>query len=283
MSSLSQRLSETAELTGRALAEFIKKYDDPDYCSLYDAMSYATSSGGKRIRPFLTLEFCRIFGGNDEAALPFACAVEAAHNYSLIHDDLPCMDDDDTRRGKPSCHIAFGEATALLAGDALLTAAFGLISSNGAVGDAVKVAAIRLLAESAGAAGMVGGQQLDMRGESERLDYETVVKMNLLKTGALIRAACLLGCLAAGVREGDVRWAAADRFAGKLGLAFQLTDDILDFGTEAGKTTYMSYLSLEEAKKYAKTLTDEAASAMAAHDRDSLLRLFAEFICDREL
>lgn len=287
-SSLSSRLSETSLKAGRALAEFLIKYKDGDFPELYDAIEYATASGGKRIRPFLVLQFCRTFGGCDSAALPFACAVEAVHNYSLIHDDLPCMDDDLMRRGKPSCHAAFGEATALLAGDALLTAAFELAVSDIAVSDgapdcAAKLEAVRLLSEYAGAAGMVGGQQMDLRGEKERPGYEKLVKMNLLKTGALIRASCLLGCIAAGVPAGDARYAAAERFADRIGLAFQLTDDLLDSGTEDEKTTYLTFLSVTEAREYAQKLTDEAACAIADYDRDGILREFCAFIRDREL
>jgi Geranylgeranyl pyrophosphate synthase len=282
-SSLSLRLSETSESVGRALSEYLKHYNDLDFPQLYKAMEYATSSGGKRIRPFLVLQFCRMFGGNVESAMPFACAVEAVHSYSLIHDDLPCMDNDDERRGKPSCHIAFGEATALLAGDALLTSAFELICSADSLTPPVKLEAVRILAECAGAWGMVGGQQLDLVGETKRLEYDMLVKMNLLKTGALIRASCLLGCIAAGIKNTSPEWSAAESFAEKLGLAFQLTDDLLDDGTEDGKTTYMSYLKPQQARDYAKKLTGEADESVADYDTDGILKAFAEFICNRKL
>ncbi len=280
MKSLSRQLSEVSQLVGNALADFLTRYNDPDFPELYNAMVYTVSSGGKRIRPFLTLGFCRLFGGSDDDALPFACAVEAVHNYSLIHDDLPCMDDDDIRRGKPSCHIAFGEATALLAGDALLTAAFEIIAESTA-NDAAKLQAVKLLAECAGASGMIGGQQLDLK--EELSDSAKFTKMNLLKTGALIRAACLLGCIAVGLTKEDARWSAAQTFAERLGLAFQLTDDLLDRGTEDEKTTYLSFMTPEEARIYAKTLTDEAADAVAQYDTDGILRLFTEYIRNRTL
>lgn len=193
------------------------------------------------------------------------------------------MDDDAERRGKPSCHIAFGEATALLAGDALLTAAFEIIAAAGELNSAARLEAVRILAECAGASGMVGGQQLDLRGETERLKYEHLVKMNMLKTGALIRASCLLGCVAADIKRESPRWKAVEKYAEKLGLAFQLTDDILDYGTEDDKTTYLSYLNLEEAHAYAKTLTDEAAAAIADYDSDGVLCEFVAYIRDRKL
>lgn len=279
-SSLSSRLSEAAALTGEALKNFLRRYYDDDYPELWEAMDYATAEGGKRIRPFLVLEFCRMLGGSVSAALPFACAVEAVHSYSLVHDDLPCMDNDQFRRGKPSCHAAYGEVLALLAGDALLTAAFELAASAEQLSAEAKLEGIRILAECAGASGMVGGQQLDLAGEKKRLSYERLTKMNMLKTGALIRASCLLGCIAAGA--GAKERAAAELFAERLGLAFQLTDDLLDMGTEDNKTTYLTYLTPEEAQSYAKKLTDEAAAAVAEYDRDGVMRDFCEFIRDRD-
>ncbi|HPT84797.1 MAG TPA: polyprenyl synthetase family protein [Bacillota bacterium] len=279
-SSLSSRLSEVAELTGKALKEYLSRYRDEDFPVLWEAMDYATAEGGKRIRPFLVLEFCRMFGGNDAAALPFACAVEAVHSYSLVHDDLPCMDNDLIRRGKPSCHAKFGEAAALLCGDALLTAAFEIVASAPGLHAEARLEGVRILAECSGAAGMVGGQQLDLIGEKEKLSYERLLKMNMLKTGALIRASCLLGCVAAGA--GEKERAAAGLFADRLGLAFQLTDDLLDYGTEDDKTTYLTYLSLDEARKMAKSLLDEAAAAVADFDKDGILREFCGYIANRD-
>lgn len=280
MSSLSSRLSETASLTAEALRDFLRRYRDDNYPELWEAMDYATAEGGKRIRPFLVLEFCRIFGGSVTAALPFACAVEAVHSYSLVHDDLPCMDNDMIRRGKPSCHAAFGESLALLAGDALLTAAFEMAASADELSAEARLEAIRILAECSGASGMVGGQQMDLSGEKKKLGYLKLTKMNMLKTGALIRASCLLGCIAAGAESAGR--AAAELFAEKLGLAFQLTDDLLDIGTEDNKTTYLTYLTPEAARSYATQLTDEAAAAVAMYDKDGVLREFCEFIRDRD-
>ena len=189
------------------------------------AMKYSLSNGGKRLRPVLCLEFARACGADRFDALDFACAVEYIHTYSLIHDDLPCMDDDDMRRGKPSCHKAFGEATALLAGDALLTHAFQILA--GAELDDKKIAlACGLLAQNAGVQGMVGGQVIDLKYESETPDLQQLLSVHRLKTGALISAACLLGCIAAGAD--DEKIAAASAFAYDLGVAFQIKDDILD-------------------------------------------------------
>lgn len=198
---------------------------------LYDAMNYSLLSGGKRLRPVLTLAVCRLCGGTEEQALPFACACEMVHTYSLIHDDLPCMDDDDLRRGKPTNHKVYGEATAVLAGDGLLTAAFETIAEAPLPPQRV-VAAVSCLGRAAGARGMVGGQVLDMAGEGHALTLDQVEELQRLKTGALISAAAELGCIAAGGSE--AQRAAVSRYAQSLGLAFQIQDDMLDVvGDEA--------------------------------------------------
>ncbi|MBQ8439041.1 MAG: polyprenyl synthetase family protein, partial [Clostridia bacterium] len=172
----------------------MRKYytEDEDLKPLLDSERYSLFAGGKRIRPMLALEFCRMFGGEDEAALPFACAVEMIHTYSLIHDDLPCMDNDDMRRGKPTNHKVFGESTALLAGDALLTGAFEAAASNRAVDAEVAVKAVAYLANCAGRYGMVGGQIMDLEGEHKKLSLDELLKLHSLKTGALISAAAVM-------------------------------------------------------------------------------------------
>jgi len=185
------------------------KTDEPIISILLDAEHYSVMSGGKRVRPFLTLEFCHLFGGKTDAALPFAMAVEVIHSSSLIHDDLPCMDDDDMRRGKPSCHIAFGEANALLAGDSLLLYAFELCAENNEVAPSTALEAISVLAKSTGNFGMVGGQVIDLYGDTHTLDFDTLIKLHSLKTGALIGAAVKLGCLAAGVASYSEEYANA--------------------------------------------------------------------------
>lgn len=242
---------------------------------LYDAMEYSLLGGGKRIRPVLTLECCRMCGGDPELALPFAGAVEMIHTYSLIHDDLPCMDDDDLRRGRPTNHKVYGEATAVLAGDALLTAAFEVMLSQGEVLLPERVlAAAQTLAQAAGGCGMVGGQVLDMAGEGHSLSLAEVEELQRLKTGALIAAAAEIGCIAAGGTE--EQRLSVRRYAEKLGLAFQIQDDILDVTGDAStlgkpvgsdarseKTTFVSLKGLKACQELVRSLTEEAKRALA--------------------
>ena len=255
------------------------------------AMKYSLSNGGKRLRPVLCLEFARACGADRFDALDFACAVEYIHTYSLIHDDLPCMDDDDMRRGKPSCHKEFGEATALLAGDALLTHAFQILA--GAELDDKKIAlACGLLAQNAGVQGMVGGQVIDLKYESETPDLQQLLSVHRLKTGALISAACLLGCIAADAD--DEKIAAASAFAYDLGVAFQIKDDILDVvgSTEAlgkpvgsdaenNKTTYVTVSGMENAQKDVEMLTSAAVSRLSAFENTDFLKTLALYLVNR--
>ena len=255
------------------------------------AMKYSLSNGGKRLRPVLCLEFARACGTDRFDALDFACAVEYIHTYSLIHDDLPCMDDDDMRRGKPSCHKEFGEATALLACDALLTHAFQILA--GAELDDKKIAlACGLLAQNAGVQGMVGGQVIDLKYESETPDLQQLLSVHRLKTGALISAACLLGCIAAGAD--DEKIAAASAFAYDLGVAFQIKDDILDVvgSTEAlgkpvgsdaenNKTTYVTVRGMENAQKDVEMLTSAAVSRLSAFENTDFLKTLALYLVNR--
>lgn len=203
---------------------------------VFDAMNYSLLSGGKRIRPVILLEFCRISGGDVKKALPFAAAVEMVHTYSLVHDDLPCMDNDDMRRGKPANHKVFGEALAVLAGDGLLTAAFETMLSPKcveAVGSGRAVRAAHTLAMAAGAFGMAGGQTLDIEaGDGADVSYEKVMEIYAKKTGALIEAAAVMGVIIGG--GGGEAIDAAKRFAGALGLAFQIRDDLLDSEGDPG-------------------------------------------------
>ncbi len=250
-----------------------------------EAMRYSTLGGGKRIRAFLVLEFCRIFGGTREAAIPFACALECIQAYSLIHDDLPCMDDDDLRRGKPSCHVQFGEAEALLAGDGLLTLAFEICASNTFVSSKSVRLAVRALAKAAGAAGMVGGQALDLQNSVNT--YSDLREIYLRKTSELIYAACCLGYLAATDRPNDSVLRNIRLYADSVGLAFQIHDDILDIksdtatlgkavGSDAknNKKTVLSFLSLTEAEDEEALLTLLALEALSEYpDSDTLCRL----------
>ena len=239
-----------------------------------EAMRYSALGGGKRIRAFLVLAFCRLFGGETKAALPFACALECVHAYSLIHDDLPCMDDDDLRRGKPSCHIAFGEAEALLAGDALLTYAFECAASNACVSAESVRLAVKTLAAEAGPRGMVGGQTLDMAAEMK--DYDELKTMIDGKTSALIRASCLLGYYAATDEADPTVIERITAYANAVGLGFQIHDDILDVTSDTetlgkqvgsdeknGKKTALAFMTLDEARQTEAGLVRDAREAVA--------------------
>lgn len=235
-----------------------------------EAMRYSLEAGGKRVRPLLVLAFCRACGGDVQKALKPALAIEMIHTYSLIHDDLPAMDDDDYRRGRLSCHKAFDEATAILAGDALNVLPFELLATDTSLSPEIRVSLIAELANAAGAEGMIGGQVIDIENESRSdVDMDNLVNMYAHKTGALIRAACTMGCMVAGAN--DKMLTAATEYAQRLGLAFQIVDDILDvtgtpellgkpIGSDAAhhKTTFVTLLGLEGAKAEASRLTEEA-------------------------
>ena len=290
---IEQLLSEHAEIIEKRL-DALTSASDSDYPTLFSSVRYSLLSGGKRIRPFLTLAFSELFDGDETIALELGCALEMIHTYSLIHDDLPCMDDDDLRRGKATNHIVYGEATAVLAGDALLTEAF-TVASAPSIPAEIAAPAIRLLAHAAGCFGMIGGQMIDLRGEDERLDFEALLEMHAKKTGALIRAACLLGCLSAGITDpDDVRYQAAVSYADNLGLAFQVIDDRLDavgseealgkpIGSdrESGKTTFLSFMSPEQALDYARDLTEQAKQALALFPARTPLCELADYLLAR--
>ena len=256
-------------------------------------MRYSLLAGGKRIRPVLTLSFCAACGGSEEAALPVACGVEMLHTYSLIHDDLPCMDNDDLRRGRPTNHKAFGECTATLAGDALQCAAFERVLSA-PLSDHARACAALELARAAGQAGMCGGQQLDMEGESARYTLEQVAQMNALKTGRLLRAACAMGVWAADGSEAQLQ--AARDYADAIGLAFQVRDDMLNvtsteevMGKPVGndaqcqKSTYVSLLGLERCKDVVLEQTERAKQAIRGVFSDTeFLEALADYLAGRE-
>lgn len=279
-------LDEYIDIVNQALSSALPScdYDEP---VVLDAMKYSLMNGGKRIRPVLVLEFCRICGGSIRDALPFACAVEMIHTYSLIHDDLPCMDNDSMRRGKPSCHIQFGENYALLAGDALLTYAFEYALKNGIslLDSESALEAVRILASLSGVSGMIGGQVVDLKSEGKNVGLDVLKKMDSLKTGALIKAAALIGTVIGKGSETQKR--AACEYAESLGQAFQIVDDILDVTAdeqqlgkpvgsdkESGKSTYVSLLGLEQSQKIADELTEKAVEALEAfNDTDFLIDL----------
>ncbi|MBR7112438.1 MAG: polyprenyl synthetase family protein [Clostridia bacterium] len=269
---------------------------DPDFAPVLDAMAYSLlAPRAKRIRPVLTLAFCRLFGGDLAAALPCAVALEMVHTYSLIHDDLPCMDNDELRRGRPTCHVAYGEATALLSGDALLTRAFEVLGENTAMSDRTVRDAVQVLARAAGAFGMIGGQVIDLAGEKEILPLLRLLKLHENKTGALIVASALLGCLSAGLTLSDERTKAAKRYAEGIGLAFQIVDDVIDAtatvetaGKSVGsdqkqhKTTFLSYYTAQEALAYAHRVSEEAKMSIASFEGNEFLLELADYLIKRK-
>ncbi len=263
---------------------------------LDESMRYSLMAGGKRVRPALTLEFCRLFGGDPAHAVPFAAAVEMIHTFSLIHDDLPCMDDDDLRRGRPTNHKVFGEANALLAGDALALDAFGMAAANEAVSAEARATAVMLLSAAAGSAGMVRGQIIDMFGEQNKLSYEELLTLHRHKTGALIRVAAQLGCLSAGCAVGSPEMSAAEGYAERIGLAFQVIDDILDVTStpealgksvggdaEHNKNTFLSFSTIEDAEAYADRLTAEAIALIAPYAAHERLEALAAYLAVRKV
>lgn len=263
------------------------------YSSAVNAMRYSLLSGGKRIRPILLLEFYSLFGGRAERALNFAAAIEMIHTYSLIHDDLPCMDNDDMRRGRPSCHKAFGYDTALLAGDALLTHAFFAAANAADIPPERVSRAISVLAQKAGIYGMVGGQVMDLDFEKNGANGEELTAMYIKKTSCLLEAAAMCGAVLAGADEETVK--KAEEYAENLGLAFQITDDILDctadektlgkpIGSDKknGKTTFVSLLGLDGAKQKAALLTKKAEDILNGFSGDtSYLKELTEYLLNR--
>ncbi|NLL34202.1 MAG: polyprenyl synthetase family protein [Clostridiales bacterium] len=274
--------------------------------TLIDAMRYSLLSGGKRIRPILFIEFCKASGGDPDTALIFALAVEMIHTYSLIHDDLPCMDNDDLRRGLPTNHIVFGEATAVLAGDALLNAAFELMLSDknelfpGTASMLPKklpsaetrLEVSRIIAQSSGAFGMIGGQILDMENENREVDVSLIEDTQRLKTGALISAACVGGCVLAETSL-DKRHAAA-KYADAIGLAFQIKDDMLNVtgdedtlgkpvgsDTDRGKKTFVDFYGISECERLVEKLTLSAKEQLSYFKNNEFLIWLTDYLASR--
>lgn len=284
-------LESYSESVSQKLVEYLPATKDGQKI-ITKAMRYSLLNGGKRLRPILVLEFCKMCGGDVDRAMAYACAIEYIHTYSLIHDDLPCMDDDDLRRGNPSCHKMFGEATALLAGDALLTHAFE-IASQADLDDEKNMMAVGLLAQNSGVGGMIGGQVLDLKYEDIDPSITEILTVHRLKTGALISAACLLGCIAAGAD--DEKISNASKFAYLLGTAFQIKDDLLDvlgdeeklgkpIGSDADndKTTYVSLVGIKKAEEDVKTLTDSAISYLDSFENNEFMKALCEYLTTRE-
>ncbi len=275
--------NEYKNLVDLKLSEFFNP-SGLSYDGLLESMHYSLTAGGKRIRPTLVLEFCRISGGDIEKALPVACAIEMLHTYSLIHDDLPCMDNDELRRSKPTNHVVYGECTATLAGDALQAEAFGTIARSELPAEN-KIACVEILADAVGSDGMCAGQYLDMVGESKQLTEDELDDINSRKTGALLIAACRMGVAAAG-GSGEMLEAAA-HYGACVGAAFQIRDDILDvistseelgkpIGSDAQehKNTYMALLGESKCMEMVEKLTNQAKSALCGTFNDT------KFLCD---
>lgn len=291
---IEERLHTYASLTEQGLQSYLPAMQG-DLQVIFEAARYSALGGGKRLRPALLMEFFALCGGRAEQALPFAAALEMIHTYSLIHDDLPCMDDDDLRRGRPTNHKVYGEAMALLAGDALLTRAFetmlGHVPAAIRADHALKAASI--LAACAGMEGMIGGQVMDLAFERRQPDSAGLTKMVALKTGMLLKAACMGGCALAGEHGAIMR--AADTYAQKVGLAFQIQDDILDvvgdeqtFGKPIGsdaqnhKTTFVTAYGLEECRRMVDGLTDEAVAAVQPLAGSDFLCSLAHYLAKRD-
>ena len=287
---MTNQFDEYVAAVDRTLRDFLSRPCDPD--RVQRAMRYAAFAGGKRVRPVLALEFSRLCGGDWRLALPFAAGIEMVQTYSLIHDDLPCMDDADLRRGKPACHKAFDEATALLAGDALLTMAFEAVAEAKLPPERT-VKAVSVFARAIGVQGMIGGQELDLAHEGvSGLPPEEIRKTNEKKTAALLTASCLLGVIAAG--GSDAQYTAARSYSYSLGLAFQLVDDILDATATAealgkpvgsdrenGKSTYVTALGIEKAREMAAHYTEQALEALSAFPDSGALSAYTRSLLSR--
>lgn len=292
---MNEILERRAQLINSRLEELMGVYTEksvPHQLICAQAMKYSLAAGGKRIRPVLATEFARIFGGSGEKALDSACALEMIHTFSLIHDDLPCMDNDDFRRGKPSCHKQFGEDIALLAGDALENYAFEVISSDRKLSFEQRIKVIKVLSEAVGVMGMIGGQTVDVQNVGKPFDAELLLKMYSMKTSALIKCACVMGCICA---ERYDMIPAAEEYAEALGLAFQIVDDILDItadekllgkpvhsDADLNKATYPAVFGLDAAEKKAEELTAKAVAIAESFPDSEFLSELTAYLLKRE-
>lgn len=287
---LEQRSEQYRNYIGQYLENWCGAFADQPQKPLYQAMAYSLLAGGKRLRPAFAFEFCRLCGGAWEAAAPFAAAVEMIHTYSLIHDDLPCMDNDEYRRGRLTNHKVFGEAMALLAGDALLTDAFQVAATAQLPKPEQMATAIGILAECAGSSGMVGGQVLDIMSQERQLTEQEVLDIQSRKTGGLIRAACALGVLAGGGSQAQLD--AACRFAAGIGLAFQIRDDMLDVigtqeelgkatGVDTEKNTFVRLYGLDRCEELVQHYTDYALEGLDLFADTQYIRQLAQSLTQR--
>jgi geranylgeranyl diphosphate synthase type II len=286
------RSREYRQFTEEYLKNIYADFRSEPQSELFDAMQYSLLAGGKRLRPIFVLDFCRMSGGDWKKAAPFAAAMEMIHTYSLIHDDLPCMDNDDFRRGRPTNHKVYGETMAILAGDGLLTDAF-LIASSAQLPDPSRMGlAIGVLAQNAGSLGMVGGQVLDIQSETRELTAQEVIDIQSRKTGALINAACVLGVIAGGGDDRKIQ--AAATFAGALGMAFQIRDDMLDVigtqeemgkgvGTDETKNTFVKLYGLEKCEELVRKYTNTAIEALNVFENNDFMIELARSLTDRRV
>ena len=282
---IKELLARNAENTDALIGKYLEN-GEASTETLYKAMRYSALAPGKRIRPFLTFGFCKMFGGDTKKAEAFAVAIELVHASSLVHDDMPCMDNDGLRRGRPTNHVVFGEGTALLCGDSLITKGYEAAAGNRLVSPEASRAATEMLLINAGAYGMMGGQMIDLESENKEISFETLLKMHDKKTGALIRAACLLGCYACEITSpDDGRYADTVAYANGIGLTFQIIDDILDITSDEKtlgkavhadakehKNTFISFMSVGEAYKYAERETEKAVNAIKIRKQRSIVR-----------
>ena len=290
---LQEALDDCSERVNKTIEKLLPETDLPE-ARLYDAMRHGTLNGGKRLRPFLVMQAAKLFNIDPSCARRVAAAIELVHCYSLIHDDMPAMDDADTRRGEPTVHKAYDEATALLAGDTLLTLAFEVLSDAETHEDPrVRCKLVNTLAKAAGGHGMCGGQMLDLIGENEELDLGTISRLQRMKTGKLIAYACEAGAILG--RASDVQLKALSNYAYDLGLAFQITDDILDVegdeletgkesgkDAEAGKSTFVSEMGIENARARAEMLIEQAIRHLKIFDgRATMLVELANYVLQR--
>jgi len=292
----SQQLSSKIAMVDEYLEKYIPLRDNYQ-SAIYEAMRYSLFAGGKRLRPVIALASCELVGGNIKDAVPIACALEMIHTYSLIHDDLPAMDNDDYRRGKPTNHKVYGEAVAILAGDALLNKAFEVAVNEGlktGVDPARLLKAISVIATASGADGMIGGQIVDLESENKEIDLERLKYMHLHKTGALIVAAAKAGAIIGGANEVQIH--ALSSFAENLGLAFQIKDDLLDVegnqeklgkpvfsDIRKGKSTFVSLMGIEESRKAVDKLSKDAVECLKVFgDKGAFLSQLAQYLIHRE-
>ncbi len=290
MTDFEQRTQHYRSFTEDHLAGLYTGWEQAPQSRLYDSMRYSLLAGGKRLRPIFAYEFCRMCCGDWHNAIPFATALEMVHTYSLIHDDLPCMDNDDYRRGKLTNHKVYGEAMAVLAGDALLTDAFA-VAAQTQLKDAASLAlAIGVLSECTGSYGMVGGQVLDMLSEERTCTEQEIIDIQSRKTGALMNAACVLGVIAGGGTQKKIE--AAGKFAGALGLAFQIRDDMLDVignaqelgkatGVDSQKNTFVRLYGLEKCEQLVNKYTSVAMDALDAFDDTAYMQQMCRYLTER--